>query len=94
MHFQELEKLGAKKLRLSARNTLQAAEKLYTSGYISYPRTETNIFPKQLNLTPLVEAQTGDPRWGGEVEKFSKDSRHFIDVSLGEGQGLWLACTI
>ncbi|KAK2111038.1 DNA topoisomerase 3-alpha [Saguinus oedipus] len=33
-------------------------------GYISYPRTETNIFPRDLNLTVLVEQQTPDPRWG------------------------------
>lgn len=32
--------------------------------YISYPRTETNIFPKDLNLTALVEQQTPDPHWG------------------------------
>lgn len=33
------------------------AEKLYTQGLISYPRTETNIFPKELDLKPLVEMQ-------------------------------------
>ena len=33
------------------------AEKLYTQGLISYPRTETNIFPKELDLNPLVEMQ-------------------------------------
>ena len=33
------------------------AEKLYTQGFISYPRTETNIFPKELDLNPLVEMQ-------------------------------------
>lgn len=32
--------------------------------YISYPRTETNIFPKDLNLVALVEQQTVDPHWG------------------------------
>lgn len=32
--------------------------------YISYPRTETNIFPKDLDLAALVELQTPDPRWG------------------------------
>ena len=42
------------------------AEKLYTSGVISYPRTETNIFPPELNLTPLVQNQTPSPNWGGE----------------------------
>lgn len=34
-------------------------------GYISYPRTETNIFPKELDLRPLVEMQTADGAWGG-----------------------------
>lgn len=43
---------------------MRIAEKLYTRGYISYPRTETNIFPRDLNLTALVEQQTADPRWG------------------------------
>lgn len=65
----ELEKLGSRKLRLSAKDTMKIAEKLYTSGYISYPRTETNIFPKELNLTPLVEIQTADQRWGAFAQR-------------------------
>nr|XP_035929406.1 DNA topoisomerase 3-alpha [Halichoerus grypus] len=60
----ELEKLASRKLRINAKETMRIAEKLYTQGYISYPRTETNIFPKDLNLTVLVEQQTLDPRWG------------------------------
>ncbi|XP_019609294.2 DNA topoisomerase 3-alpha isoform X1 [Rhinolophus sinicus] len=60
----ELEKLASRKLRINAKDTMRIAEKLYTQGYISYPRTETNIFPKDLNLTALVEQQTSDPRWG------------------------------
>lgn len=66
----ELEKLGARKLKLSAKVVMQAAEKLYTQGFISYPRTETNIFPKELNLRPLVEIQTRDQRWGGKLTAF------------------------
>lgn len=61
----ELEKLSSRKLRISAKETMRVAEKLYTQGYISYPRTETNIFPKDLALRPLVEKQTEDQRWGG-----------------------------
>ena len=44
---------------------MKIAETLYTQGYISYPRTETNIFPKDLDLRSMVELQTQDPRWGG-----------------------------
>uniref|UniRef100_A0A7N5KJB3 DNA topoisomerase n=1 Tax=Ailuropoda melanoleuca TaxID=9646 RepID=A0A7N5KJB3_AILME len=62
--MEELEKLASRKLRINAKETMRIAEKLYTQGYISYPRTETNIFPKDLNLTVLVEQQTQDPRWG------------------------------
>lgn len=49
------------------------AEKLYSAGYISYPRTETNIFPKGLDLRPLVEAQVTDPRWGNFAQRVLVD---------------------
>ena len=45
---------------------MNIAEKLYTKGYISYPRTETNIFPKELDLSSLVEMQCQAPNWGGK----------------------------
>ena len=60
----ELEKAASRWLRITARETMQIAEKLYTSGLISYPRTETNIFPPKLDLKPLVEQQCADSRWG------------------------------
>ncbi|XP_056143925.1 DNA topoisomerase 3-alpha [Lampris incognitus] len=60
----ELEKLASQKLKINAKETMKIAEKLYTQGFISYPRTETNIFPKDLPLGPLVEQQTQSPVWG------------------------------
>ncbi|XP_040212350.1 DNA topoisomerase 3-alpha [Rana temporaria] len=65
----EMEKLVSRKMKIGAKETMKIAEKLYTQGYISYPRTETNIFPKDLNLTPLVEQQTQDPQWGGFAQR-------------------------
>ncbi|KAI7803718.1 putative DNA topoisomerase 3-alpha [Triplophysa rosa] len=65
----ELEKLASRKLRISAKETMKIAEKLYTQGFISYPRTETNMFPQNLNLTPLVEQQTQDNEWGNFAQR-------------------------
>uniref|UniRef100_A0A670JML9 DNA topoisomerase n=1 Tax=Podarcis muralis TaxID=64176 RepID=A0A670JML9_PODMU len=65
----ELEKLASRKLKINAKETMKIAEKLYTQGYISYPRTETNIFPKDLNLPNLVQLQTQDPHWGAFAQR-------------------------
>lgn len=46
---------------------MKIAEHLYTQGFISYPRTETNIFPKEMDLAALVTEQTRDPDWGGNL---------------------------
>ncbi|XP_054850854.1 DNA topoisomerase 3-alpha isoform X2 [Eublepharis macularius] len=65
----ELEKLASRKLKINAKETMKIAEKLYTQGYISYPRTETNIFPKDINLPNLVQLQTQDPHWGAFAQR-------------------------
>lgn len=65
----ELEKSGSRKLRLSAKTIMQIAEKLYTQGYISYPRTETNKFSSDMNLTPLVDMQKQHPDWGNFAQR-------------------------
>lgn len=44
---------------------MKIAEKLYSQGFISYPRTETNIFPNDFNLSNLVQLQIEDNNWGG-----------------------------
>lgn len=52
---------------------MKIAEKLYTQGLISYPRTETNIFPKELNLVPLVNQQVNHPAWGNFAQQLIQD---------------------
>lgn len=60
----ELEKTGSRKLKLTAKTIMTIAEKLYTQGLISYPRTETNKFSKETNLRSLVEMQKDHNDWG------------------------------
>lgn len=64
MYTTSMEKLASNKLRISAKEALDIAEKLYTQGFISYPRTETNIFPQGMNLNSIVEQQVNHPQWG------------------------------
>lgn len=44
--------------------TMDIAEKLYTSGFISYPRTETDQFDRGINLQGLIEKQVPSQQWG------------------------------
>lgn len=74
----ELEKLCIRKLRMTAKRVIEAAERLYSNGFISYPRfkfffliisffffrTETNKYPKNFNLSELVEIQCSNAQWG------------------------------
>lgn len=67
------EKLASSKLRMSAKTAMKVAEKLYTSGIISYPRTETNIFPPSLNLKQFVDQQIASPAWGSFASRVSEE---------------------
>lgn len=60
----ELQKAGTQFLRLTSNRTMQIAEKLYTQGWISYPRTETNLFDRTMDLRALVHKQTQSQTWG------------------------------
>jgi len=42
---------------------METMEKLYNRGFLSYPRTETNIYHKSINLRDIVnrfEKEEGD----------------------------------
>ncbi|KAF8543925.1 DNA topoisomerase III [Trichophaea hybrida] len=60
----ELQKVGSRFLGLTSKVVMDVAEKLYTSGYISYPRTETDQFDRGMDLRALVEKQVPSTDWG------------------------------
>ncbi|BFU20126.1 DNA topoisomerase domain containing protein [Entamoeba histolytica HM-1:IMSS-B] len=51
----DLQKACSKYFKISSNETMNIAEKLYNSGLISYPRTETNIFPSDMNHRKQIE---------------------------------------
>lgn len=60
----ELQKNGSRFLRMTSQDVMKVAEDLYTKGWISYPRTETDQFDRGMDLRVLVSRQTQDGRWG------------------------------
>jgi DNA topoisomerase III len=73
----ELQKLVSRRFRISATDTLNAAERLYQKGFISYPRTETNRFSDQMEFSPFIRAQTADPEWGAYANGLLQNPNKF-----------------
>ncbi|SGZ50226.1 CIC11C00000003638 [Sungouiella intermedia] len=67
----ELQKCCSRFFRLTAKQALDAAELLYTAGFISYPRTETDRFPESMDLPSYIAKQTQDPRWGSYAQSLT-----------------------
>lgn len=73
----KMQKIGTSKLRMNSHQIMSIAEKLYTKGYISYPRTETDQFEKSIDLKRLVSNLIDFPDQG---------ARDFIrNMTDGEG---------
>ncbi|KAF2634848.1 prokaryotic type I DNA topoisomerase [Massarina eburnea CBS 473.64] len=60
----ELQKMGSRFLNMTSQEVMTTAEALYTKGWISYPRTETDQFDRGMDLRKLIERQQQDGRWG------------------------------
>jgi len=65
----ELERRASRFLNIRAKTTLDIAEDLYRDGLISYPRTETTIYPPTLNLRKLVLKFSRNPEYGRYARK-------------------------
>ncbi|EDO07718.2 DNA topoisomerase family protein [Babesia bovis T2Bo] len=60
----EMHKDAAMHLKISSHESMRLAESLYNKGYVSYPRTETNVFPSSMNLRDLVGMFSSHPLFG------------------------------
>jgi DNA topoisomerase III len=68
MNTIEFQKLASRKLKIGSSKAMEIAEKLYNKGFISYPRTETNIFP-EMNLREIVVELSKNSVFGDYANK-------------------------
>ncbi|PIA28480.1 hypothetical protein AQUCO_06900036v1 [Aquilegia coerulea] len=65
----ELNKRASWYFRMSSEHTMKVAEDLYQSGFISYPRTETDSFAGNTDLHAIVQEQQEHPVWGSYAQR-------------------------
>ena len=58
---------------INPKQTLELAQELYTSGYISYPRTSSQKLPKELNHRKLMEALAKNPSYKELAQELLKN---------------------
>ncbi len=60
----ELLKIASSAMGMSPQQAMRCAEGLYTSGYISYPRTESTAYPPGFDFQEVLVEMRGHPIWG------------------------------
>ncbi|XP_053384624.1 LOW QUALITY PROTEIN: DNA topoisomerase 3-beta-1-like [Mercenaria mercenaria] len=69
----EMLRVASSGLGIGPQQTMQIAERLYTQGYISYPRTETTQYPENFDLVGTLKQQQNHPDWGSAVRDLLND---------------------
>ncbi|XP_057536769.1 DNA topoisomerase 3-beta isoform X2 [Amaranthus tricolor] len=69
-------KVASSALGFGPQMAMQIAERLYTQGFISYPRTESTAYPSSFDFRGTLEVQKNNPAWGGYVQTLLIDGYH------------------
>ncbi|KAK7306407.1 hypothetical protein VNO77_44346 [Canavalia gladiata] len=69
-------KVASSALGFGPQMAMQLAERLYTQGFISYPRTESTAYPPSFDFRGVLSAQTNNPTWGNYVQGLLTSGYH------------------
>lgn len=69
----ELMRVASSGLGMGPHHAMTLAERLYTQGFISYPRTETTHYPENFDLKGALRIQEGHSDWGSIVRDILKE---------------------
>ncbi|GFR42563.1 hypothetical protein Agub_g3474, partial [Astrephomene gubernaculifera] len=61
----EMLKVASASLGMGPAHAMQIAERLYTAGYLSYPRTESSAYPPNFDINGTLAALRNHPVYGG-----------------------------
>ncbi|KAK2951585.1 putative DNA topoisomerase 3-alpha [Blattamonas nauphoetae] len=71
-----LQKQTARLFHIGAQDTMNIAEGLYSKGYISYPRTETDNFTDSGDVQRLVGIMQEHPQYGAYARRLLQDGEY------------------
>ncbi|CAI7993512.1 DNA topoisomerase 3-beta-1 [Geodia barretti] len=74
LHTVELLRAASSKLHIGPKLAMDYAERLYTEGYISYPRTETTKYPKDFDFRSILSSLSGHPEFGEHASSILRTS--------------------
>ena len=74
-------KACSKGLGIGPHQALSVAERLYLSGYLSYPRTESTKYPRSFDIAGTLKDQSQDNRWGSYVSELLRNNS--VNVAKG-----------
>jgi DNA topoisomerase-3 len=63
----ELLRSASSSMGIGPHQTMQVAERLYTQGYISYPRTETTRYSEEFPFKTILDSLKGSREWGDHI---------------------------
>ncbi|VDK31961.1 unnamed protein product [Taenia asiatica] len=72
----EMLRVASASLGIGPHAAMAIAERLYTSGFISYPRTESTAYPSSMDLKALLRQHINHPKWGDVVSDLLKSGFH------------------
>lgn len=72
----ELQRRASKYLKIDPSKTMSIAEYLYSKGFISYPRTETNSYPSNFDFNSIINSlkKSEDPSISKYASNFEFDN--------------------
>ena len=79
---------GSKAMGMSPKQVMNVAEKLYSAGLISYPRTETTRYdPNGFDAQSMLKEHTNHPDWGRSAQYLLRSRKNSKPPLRGKDAG-------